>query len=99
MAYFGADGRAVPVGFRLIAGAAVGVAAVLLVAGGYHRHERHQPPAQAEIELGKKYCPVVNAARATGVTDEQIIAMATAMGVSSAMIAWAQKNCVAARLQ
>lgn len=73
-------------------------AALLLVvelAGNHHRPQ--PPPPQPEISMGKKYCPTVNMARASGMTDDQIIAMAVGMGVSPQMIVWAQKNCIVAK--
>jgi hypothetical protein len=69
-------------------------AAVLLVTvgladGAVHRHEPRNPLA--------KYCPLVNAARAAGLSDDQIASTATAMGVSAEGVAWAKKNCIVAK--
>lgn len=76
--------------------AAAALLAVELIATSHHR-PRPSPPLQSDIILlGKKYCPMVNAARAAGLTDDQIIAIAVAKGVSPAMIIWAKKNCIIA---
>jgi hypothetical protein len=76
----------------------IGAAALLLVDLVVTDHHRPRLPSlvQNEISLGKKYCPIVNAARAAGLTDDQIVAIAVVRGVSPKMIIWARKNCVVA---
>jgi hypothetical protein len=51
---------------------------------------------QKKTVLGKTFCPIVERARASGMTDEQIIAMAVAEHVPAWIILWARKNCVVA---
>jgi len=76
-----------------IAGALLLAADLVLVASALPP----ETPAQFDIRLGKKYCPIVTAARAIGLTDDQIIAMAVARGISPGMIIWAKKNCIVAQ--
>ena len=52
--------------------------AVDLVATTSHHRPRSPPPGQSEIVVWKKVCPMVTAARAAGMTDDQIIAVAVA---------------------
>jgi hypothetical protein len=75
--------------------AATAVLLVELVATSHHRPQL-PAPVQSEISLAKKYCPIVTAARAAGLTDDQIVAIAVVKGVSPKMIIWARKNCVVA---
>ena len=66
--------------------------AVDLVATTSHHRPRSPPPGQSEIVVWKKVCPMVTAARAAGMTDDQIIAVAVAQGVSPGVIVWAKKR-------
>jgi hypothetical protein len=91
------DSRAVSlVGRHLVIAAVAVLLAVELVATNHHRPKVPRPTVQSEILLGKKFCPIVNAARAAGMTDDQIIAMAVIRGVPPHMILWAKKNCIVA---
>jgi hypothetical protein len=51
---------------------------------------------QRQTIMGRTFCPIVARARATGMTDEQIIASALSKGVPQSVVLWAQKNCTSA---
>jgi hypothetical protein len=51
---------------------------------------------QKQTSLGKVFCPIVERARASGMTDKQIVEAAVAKHVPAWIILWARKNCVVA---